>query len=198
MRSLRRPSAEALRIFLERERGLDFSYPEVGASRAEAPPGYDLDRNRVHLGNGRAVFERAAAALQEWRMFPAGWSLVESGGAPPLAGQTVAVVFRVLGLWWWNAARVVYVLDEREPVRRIGFAYGTLPGHVEQGEERFSVEWLADDSVWYDLLAFSRPRYWGARLAKPVARSLQRRFVQASPAAMRAAARGEPNGAPRP
>lgn len=56
-------------------------------------------------------------------------------------------------------------------MRRSGFAYGTLTCHVERGEERFAVEWLADDSVWYDLRAFSRPQLWAARLAKPVARA---------------------------
>jgi uncharacterized protein (UPF0548 family) len=84
-------------------------------------------------------------------------------------------------VWWLNAARIVYVIDEP---RWFGFAYGTLPGHVERGEERFSVEWLDDDTVWYDLMAFSRPHYWGARLVKPLARRLQRRFVGLSKAEM--------------
>jgi uncharacterized protein (UPF0548 family) len=92
-----------------------------------------------------------------------------------------------LGLWWLNACRIVYVIDEAAPVRRFGFAYGTLPAHVEEGEERFSIEQLADGSVWYDLRAFSRPRYWPVRLAKPVARRLQRRFVRESQAAMQRA-----------
>ena len=42
-------------------------------------------------------------------------------------------------------ARVVYVIDE--PLRK-GFAYGTLPGHPETGEEAFIVEYRDDDSVW--------------------------------------------------
>jgi uncharacterized protein (UPF0548 family) len=73
-------------------------------------------------------------------------------------------------------------------VRRCGFAYGTLPHHVERGEERFSVEWHPDDTVWYDVRAFSRPRYWPVRLAFPLARWLQRRFVTESKAAMQKAA----------
>jgi uncharacterized protein (UPF0548 family) len=93
----------------------------------------------------------------------------------------VGVVAHALGVWWLNAARIVYVIDEP---RWFGFAYGTLPGHVERGEERFSVEWLDDDTVWYDLMAFSRPHYWGARLVKPFARRLQRRFVRLSKAEM--------------
>ena len=55
-----------------------------------------------------------------------------------------------------NACRVVYVVDEEEPIQRYGFAYGTLPDHAETGEERFLVEWnRASGEVWYDILAFS-------------------------------------------
>jgi uncharacterized protein (UPF0548 family) len=92
-----------------------------------------------------------------------------------------------LGVWWLNACRIIYVLDEQAPVRRFGFAYGTLPAHVEQGEERFSVELQPDGSVWYDLRAFSRPRYWPVRLGKPFARRLQMRFVRESMTAMQQA-----------
>ena len=54
-------------------------------------------------------------------------------------------------------ARVVYVVDE--PLRK-GFAYGTLPGHPESGEEAFIVEYRDDDSVWLTIRAFSRPSSW--------------------------------------
>ena len=75
-----------------------------------------------------------------------------------------------------SAARVVYLVEEGRPVRRFGFAYGTLPDHVETGEERFTVEWHEnDDSVWYDMLAFSRPQHPLIKLSSPLARMLQKR-----------------------
>jgi len=151
----------------------------------QAPEGFDLDHNRELLGAGAATFAAACDAIRSWRMFPAPLAWAEPPGVPIAAGELVGMVAHAVGLWWLNATRIVYVIDEP---RRSGFAYGTLPGHVERGEERFSVEWLDDDTVWYDLLAFSRPRYWGARLARPVARMLQRRFVRMSKAAMRGAA----------
>ena len=83
-----------------------------------------------------------------------------------------------------NACRVAYTIDEHEPVRRFGFAYGTLPAHVEQGEELFSIEQWADGTVWYRIQAFSRPRFWPVRMAQPIARLLQRKFVRDSQAAM--------------
>ena len=97
----------------------------------------------------------------------------------------MAVLARCLGVWWLNACRIVYVLDDTAPRQRVGFAYGTLPAHVECGEERFSVERDVEDHVWYDVRAFSRPRHWLTRLGYPLARRLQRRFVSASQAAMR-------------
>ncbi len=77
------------------------------------------------------------------------------------------MIARVFGLWWVNACRVVYHVDGHHAARRFGFAYGTLPGHIEQGEERFMVEWDHEDNVWYDLRAFSRPHYWLVRLVTP-------------------------------
>jgi uncharacterized protein (UPF0548 family) len=92
---------------------------------------------------------------------------------------------RGLGVWWLNACRIVYVVNEAGPVTRFGFAYGTLPGHVESGEERFLIEWnRADDSVWYDILAFSRPNVLLARVGYPFVRHKQARFRRDSTASM--------------
>jgi uncharacterized protein (UPF0548 family) len=98
----------------------------------------------------------------------------------------VGVLARALGLCL-NACRVVYVVEEEEPVRRFAFAYGTLPEHAESGEERFQVELLEDDSVWYDILAFSRPNQLLARLAYPYVRRKQKQFARESMLAMKAA-----------
>jgi uncharacterized protein (UPF0548 family) len=74
--------------------------------------------------------------------------------------------------------------DEEGPVRRFGFAYGTLPEHAEQGEERFTVEWhRTPDVISYDILSFSRPVSLAARVACPLARRLQKCFVRQSLAA---------------
>jgi uncharacterized protein (UPF0548 family) len=117
-------------------------------------------------------------------MFDIGWMSVQPEGAPIAVGTTVAVVAGHFGFWSLNAARIAYTIDEP---RRFGFAYGTLPEHVERGEERFLVERRADDSVWYDLFAFSTPHHLLARLALPIGRAVQRRFARDSMRAMRRA-----------
>jgi uncharacterized protein (UPF0548 family) len=68
--------------------------------------------------------------------------------------------------------RVVYVVDE--PNRR-GFAYGTLPGHAETGEELFAVRYdPADEAVRAEVVAFSRHSTWWSRLAGPFTSMVQR------------------------
>lgn len=177
MISLQRP--RDLAAFLDAQRPLGFTYAEVGATRGDLPPGYAHDRNRVQLGTGDRAFASAKRQLAAWNMFPS-WVQVEPR-VPIEAGQMIAVLVNALGVWFTNAARIVYVIDEP---RRYGFAYGTLPGHAERGEERFLVEHQDDDTVWYDVRAFSRPRYWPARIAYPLTRMLQKRFGRDSKRAM--------------
>jgi uncharacterized protein (UPF0548 family) len=185
---LTRPSERTVRRFLASQRERELSYPNVGASRATPPATFTVDHNRVRLGAGRDTFKRAAAALRRWQMFQLGWVELCWPSAPIAAGTDVAVLVRVWGVWSLNACRIVYVIDDVTPVRRYGFAYGTLPGHAESGEERFSIERdETDDSVWYDILAFSRPRHPLARLGYPLTRRLQKRFARDSMAAMRRA-----------
>lgn len=178
---IREPSVAGIRRFLDRQRDLPFSYPETGATRAAPPAGYVVDRNRVRLGEGDRIFRRCADALRSWEHFGLGWVRLcwpEAGIEP---GTDVAILVHRLGLWSLNACRVVYRIDEPA---RFGFAYGTLPAHAERGEERFMVERLGDGSVWYDILAFSRPASWLTLAGYPVVRRLQREFARDSMAAM--------------
>lgn len=71
--------------------------------------------------------------------------------------------------------RVVYVVDE--PDRR-GFAYGTLPGHPEAGEERFVLRRRDDGSVELTIAAFSRPASMLAKVGGPLSRKIQDMMTQ--------------------
>ena len=135
---IRKPSPETLRRIIESQASLAFTYPSVGATRTDAPPptAYVLDHTRTLVGQGATAIERARAALERWRQFQLGWLEAFPTDAPLRPGETVVVLARVLGLWWTNATRIVYTIDEsEESPARFGFAYGTLPGHVESGEE---------------------------------------------------------------
>lgn len=182
MPTITKPFETRCQAFLQRERSLPFSYSEVGKTQgAEPVQGFDNDFNFIDLGRGETTWEAAKEALREWQMFPGGWACIWPEKTPIQTGEVVVMLARVMGIWWLNSCRIVYVLDE---VDRFGFAYGTLPGHVECGEELFMVEKGPDGQVRYVVKAFSRPRIWVARLAYPLARIFQRKFVRDSKASM--------------
>lgn len=135
--------------------------------------------------------EPSRAAIRAWRMLDMPWLRLHPSMAPIQEGTVVAVSIYHFGFHSLNPCRVVYVVDEDRPIKRFGFAYGTLAEHAESGEERFTVEWdTVEGGVWYDILAFSRPHRLLAKLAYPLSRMLQKKFGAASASAMVRAASG--------
>ena len=191
MFSLQQPSSTQIESFIESQKDRAFSYPAVGATKGTPPAGYRVDHNRVRLGEGAAIFGEACDNLRAWKHFDLGWVQLRPAHAPVAVGSTVALVVRHFRFWSLNACRIVYMIDE-EPgdMKRFGFAYGTLPDHAETGEERFTIEWHPnDDSVWYDILAFSRPNKLAAKLGYPITRVFQRRFARDSNERLRSRSR---------
>jgi len=194
MLSFRKPTAESMRRVLAVQAKLDFTYGAVGSTAHTPPVGYVVDRTRVKLGEGEAVFRSARAALEHWQQFRLGWVDAWPTNTPIRAGEVVAVMGRAIGLWWLNCCRIIYVIDEAGPVSRFGFSYGTLPGHVESGEERFLIEWdHQSNEVWYDIMAFSRPNHFLTRVGYRAVRSTQKRFGRDSAASMQLATKGVPS-----
>jgi uncharacterized protein (UPF0548 family) len=190
MLSLRKPSVDALRRFMAAQAKLPYTYEAVGATADTPPAGYVVDRTRTKLGEGEPVFRSAITALQRWDQFRLGWVEAWSPDTPIQPGEVVAVIGRAIGVWWLNACRIVYIVNEAGPISKFGFAYGTLPGHVESGEERFMIEWnRVDNTVWFDIVAFSRPNHFLTRFGYPVVRRLQKQFGRDSAAAMLKAVR---------
>ena len=181
---LRKPTEEVVRQFISAQHALPFSYTEVGATQTGGAAGYTVDHNRIKLGHGEDTYQRALNALRSWKHFDLGWVTIVPRNTPVEFGRTVAVQAKTFGFWSLSACRIVYVIDERESPKRFGFAYGTLPDHVECGEERFTIEWHEDDSVWYDIYAFSHPQHPLAKVGFPIVRGLQKRFAKDSLAAM--------------
>ena len=66
--------------------------------------------------------------------------------------------------------RIVYVTDETD---RFGFAYGTLSGHPERGEESFHIVRTPSGQVTFEIVAFSRPSDLLVKLGRPAARLMQ-------------------------
>ena len=138
------------------------------------PAGYHhLDVTRV-VGQGRDWFDVAAARVLTWQV-------QRRAGVQVDAEREVALGVRaVLGLGFGPLlvrapVEVVVVTSEED---RVGFAYGTLAGHPELGEERFAVALREDGAVEARIRAFSRPGRWFTRMAGPVGRGLQRTMTQ--------------------
>jgi uncharacterized protein (UPF0548 family) len=192
MLELTRPAPGDVGERLARLSEAPFSYAEVGASEAPAlPSGYRSDHHCARLGHGAACYARAEAAFRRWAMFDLGWVKLSPPAPPIAAGTVVGISARLFGVWLFNIGRIAYLVDQRRPRLRFGFGIGTLEQHALSGEERFCIEWRADDSVWYDIRTFSRPQTLLALAAYPLVRQLQDRFTAESCAAMARACASE-------
>jgi uncharacterized protein (UPF0548 family) len=178
---LKEPSELTISTFIANQRDRAFTYSAVGATNGTPPRGFIIDHNRMQLGRGVEAYERAISALKQWQQFDLGWVSIVPKNVSLEVGATVAVKARAFGTWSLNATRIVYLVNESSLDERFGFAYGTLPDHVECGEERFMVEFhKEDETVWYDILAFSKPQHPLVRVSYPLGRKLQKRFARDS------------------
>jgi uncharacterized protein (UPF0548 family) len=154
----------------------ELTYADVGATLGgRQPDGFHHDRYETSLGRGREAFREAARGLKIWaahrlpgvRVFPADQEII--------TGATVVVTLGTPRLALAAPCRIVRVIDRPD---RWGFAYGTLPGHPEQGEEAFVVSVSPDENVRFEIVAFSRPGAPLVRCAGPIGRELQRRATR--------------------
>jgi uncharacterized protein (UPF0548 family) len=99
-------------------------------------------------------------------------SVYNDEGEPLISNGMSAVLKMKVGPFVVDApVRVVYVIDDPD---RAGFAYGTLEGHPESGEEAFILERREDDSVWLTVRSFSRAASFGWRLLSPVSAQVRK------------------------
>ena len=147
---------------------LPLTYSEVGATDGPLPAGYHHVQKSAVIGRGRRRFEEAADQGMRWGMLRGAGLRVEPTSEVAAVGSEVIVHLGLVRA----PCRVVYVVDE--PDRR-GFAYGTLPGHAESGEERFVVCYdPATDEAYAEVVAFSRHATWWSKLGSPVTSVIQR------------------------
>lgn len=155
------------------------TYAEVGATlRGSLPPGYNHLLVRVPVG-GSEAFDTAVRAVTTWRMHRGALLFVDAEPARP--GLRIAARLGIPRLGPRVLCEVVGVITEPD---RGGFAYGTLPGHPERGEEAFIVE-RAEGRTWLTVTAFSQPAAWFTRAAGPLVPILQRVYAHRLAAVLR-------------
>ncbi len=171
---------------------MPLSYGPIGMAREKHVPGFSIEENTVVIGNGEADFARAIDALVAWKHLDVGWIELFPRGAPVEPGTVVAVLAWHFGFWSLNACRVVYGVEESTGLSTtFGFAYGTLPPHVERGEEIFQV--VLDrrtGDVLYRVRSASQPRALLAKIGRGAARAVQARFRRESAETLRRAITG--------
>jgi len=136
------------------------------------------------IGKGAEVFTAVAAELFGWQAHLRAGVRVTASTTTTEPGTVVLLGIGVGPLRMRAPCRVIYTITEPQ---RKGFAYGTLPGHPESGEEAFTVSQRDDGPVVFTITAFSRPATTAPRAAGPLGRLIQRHFTQAY---LRALARG--------
>jgi uncharacterized protein (UPF0548 family) len=160
------PSQEA-----EHLRNADFTYGEVGCTRGDiVPTGYGTLRRSLDIGAGAERFEQAVRVLLGWDMHRRAGVRVRASSQDAHKGAVARLRLGIGRLAVDAPVRVAYVVDE--PSRK-GFAYGTLPGHPDSGEEAFIVELHDDGAVTFTITAFSRPATLLARVGGPISRAIQ-------------------------
>src|SRR6185369_13444597 len=100
---LKEPSDFTINKFIAAQRDRPFTYSAVGATNGTTPEGFIVDHNRIQLGHGKQVYERALSALWQWRQFDLGWVSIVPKGVPIEIGSPVAVKARAFGTWVLNA-----------------------------------------------------------------------------------------------
>ncbi len=165
-----------------------FNYAEVGGTGAAVlPAGYRTATYSTVVGSGRADFEGAVAGVFDWRAPRSVGLVVRADGPASAPGTVVVLTFGLPRLGYELPCRVVEARTEGD---ERGFSYGTLTGHPESGEERFTVRLLPDGDVVFEIRVFFRLATRAARLAGPASLLLQRLGTQRYLTAIGRAARG--------
>lgn len=181
MFSIRKPSPSQLARLIAEQRPLAVTFS--GDALGPPPPGFDSHRVQRRLGEGPETFARARTALQRGAHFQTAWTTFYAD-EPIAVGTVLVMLARAWGLWSANACRVLQMDDEPQ---RYGFAFGTLPRHIECGRERFAVARRPDGSVWYEVDAVFRPCHRLIRLGWPIAGRRVNRFRRDSADALQRA-----------
>ena len=158
------------RLLVEAQRA-PFSYDHVGSTLdPERCDGPGVSRSVVEVGTGAAAFTAARHALRTWVPQRGIGAEIHPPAQAVAPGATVLVLPRLGPVGIVAPDRVVDVIDEP---RRFAFAYGTLVGHPERGEESFTAEHLDDDRVTFTIRVHAGPGTLAAQVAAPLVRWLQ-------------------------
>ena len=188
------------------------NYAAIGATATEEvlsfpPAGFTPEQAHHRIGSGARRFDLASRALMTWGVLRGSGVRVEEVAAETAATESVVVqrggrdtgaLYLEDGTPWVTPGMTATLVlpgrrdDVRAPVKvvwvvdepgRIGFAYGSRPGHPAQLEQLLLLEHAADDTVWLTARSVARPSGDVPRLVAATyrrrQREVQRRFMTA-------------------
>ena len=164
------PSAAVIETILQHARSASPTYAPVGNTLVDdIRPGVHVES--MIVGRGCNDFEAARIALLHWVLQRRiGADVVPPRQALEL-GATVLLIIRRGPACIVAVNRVVALIDQPH---RFAYAYGTLSGHPERGEEAFIVDLLDDESIRLTIRVAAEPATRIGRLLAPIVRLLQR------------------------
>ena len=165
------PSAPELERMLAIASASSLTYDHVGSTMPPVDTRRPIRQRHLVLGHGPEAFQLAVLGLRRWSCHEGIRATVSPKDASIDTGTSLLVVLNVGPAHIVVPNRVVAVMDE---ARRFGFAYGTLEGHQERGEESFLAELLDDGTVRGTISADAIAATLPARMAAPAVVALQR------------------------
>jgi uncharacterized protein (UPF0548 family) len=172
-RNLPTDAAAALLADLRQQ---DVTYDHVGSTlEPDRWPGRRIRQFRRDVGEGDGAFTAVVDRLRSWAPQRALGADVLPSHQQVEAEATVLIVLRYGPLRIVAPDRVVAVVDEPA---RFAFAYGTLPGHPEMGEESFTIEQLDSGTVRATIRIDARPATTWGHVAAPAMSFLQTAAVR--------------------
>lgn len=164
--TLGNPAPGRLDDALAEASGHEVTYAHVGST---LDPAVACRTRTVELGHD--TFDVGVEGLKAWVCHRGIGADVHPKGAPIAAGTDVLVVLRAGPIRLLVPDRIVAVVNEPN---RFGFAYGTLPGHPERGEEAFLLERHDGGRTTATIRVAAQGDWLIARIAAPILRLLQR------------------------
>jgi uncharacterized protein (UPF0548 family) len=170
---LRRPNEQKLESVLAAQSKFAVAYAPSGLfKRAQTLWGFKETGGSVVVGHGQSVFDNATQNIKRWRVHERAGLTVTPHGAEVRESTDVILLMKLLIGYVSVSCRVVSVTQSKD---QWGFTYGTLPHHVERGEELFLVALAPGGAVTFTVRAMSRPGHFLTKVGAPVAQRIQRK-----------------------
>jgi len=172
-----RPTTDLLEELRIDQLHTDLTYDAIGQTLSgNTPSGFRSFSVERELDSRPDAMKRARSAIRDWAGHHRAGVVVHPGRAPLDAGVVVTMAARTFGLWTTSCWRIVHMFDTEH---EFGFVYGTLPHHVEIGEEAFVARRRDDGTVVIRVSGFSRHHSIAATAVGPLTKMLQSRLTNA-------------------